>query len=330
MTFTIPNIFIAGKKAVALEVNENFNVIKNELNRQSENLNITSGLAEKTDTYVNGELKEELKNLIKTAKASFCVNSGNKNANGEADLLAIDSISPMRVIFKIGDGQTGNMPNVIYSNYKGEQSTRANLPAVNMTGKTDGTYNIFAKISGSPYALNNKIYRQTKRPEMLADDIWMDISTIPVRALQYNGVEDVEFNDVPLGQVTIKEGALNSTLTFPYNQNGFDVNSSSEIEINTNLSKSIAHIVMPDYSKGISKTMNVLHTAETDGFLLAFTYERNGQNNSINVNSISVWQGSINDGDGSNGTTIPIAKGNTFQINFSNGGTATFYPLIGA
>lgn len=330
MTFTIPNIFIAGKKAVALEVNENFSVIKNELNRQSENLNTASSLAEKTNTYVNGELKEELKNLIKTAKASFCVNSGNKNANGEADLLAIDSISPDRIIFKIGDGKEGNMANIVYSNYKGEQNTRASLPAVDMTGKANGTYNIFAKISGSPYALNNKIYRQTKRPEMLVDDVWMDISAIPVRTVQYNGVDDIEFNDVPLGQATIKEGALNSTLTFPYNQNGFDINSSSKIEINTALAKSIAHNVMPDYSKGVSKTIGTVHTAEVDGFLSAFTYQRNGWGNSINVNSICIWQGGINDGDGSAGTTIPIAKGNTFQVNFSNGGTAIFYPLIGA
>lgn len=87
MTFNIPNIFVAGRKAVAQDVNENFEAIKFELNRHSENLIENENSLEKTKEYMEDEFKKSLTDLIRVGETKFCLNSGRVGENGKNNSL---------------------------------------------------------------------------------------------------------------------------------------------------------------------------------------------------------------------------------------------------
>ena len=65
MSFNIPNVFIAGKKAIADEVNENFENIKDEINSHKSKITTLANSVDSFDKALNGGLKEELTLLIK-------------------------------------------------------------------------------------------------------------------------------------------------------------------------------------------------------------------------------------------------------------------------
>ncbi len=215
MTFTIPNIFIAGRKAIASEVNENFSAIKKELNRQGEELlENTNLLKEGSDLLAS--LSVEAKN--------FCINSGNVDSNGDSDLLKIDEFNSHKIIFKVGNGKSGNFCPITYRNYKRESAMQENLNTLDMTNKSDGTYMVFVTMEGETYALKSKIHINKIRPQLATDDIWIDTSVMPIYATKFDGYEDKEFNDVALGEVVITSGNIATLKTFNYNQNAYEVN----------------------------------------------------------------------------------------------------------
>lgn len=92
MTFTIPNIFVAGKKAVAYEVNENFNAVKEELNRQNDGIIENTTAIDEAKGYLEVELQEELTSISRASGGKFSVNSGNIDAQGNACLLSMPSL----------------------------------------------------------------------------------------------------------------------------------------------------------------------------------------------------------------------------------------------
>lgn len=318
MTFTIPNIFIAGKKAIAYDVNENFDVIKKELIKHSETLSETSLLLEKTREYIDEELREELINLVKLSKVNFCANFGNVDEQGNASLLAIDGINTMRIVFKVGDGEDKNLANLVYTNHNSEQTIRASLSPVEMNGKEDGTYNIFGKITGAPYALKNKIFKTKHRPELEINDIWLNTSCFPIKAVKFDGVKDVEFNDVPLGEATINKGELASVVTLPYNQNGYDVNIYTQEKNWTNAFPGNKYINLTIGASGAS------YTAPANGWYL-HTYSAFNQNNFCTfVNQNNQFSASYRDysngslGGAVPGCAIPCKKGDIIKHYYGN------------
>lgn len=85
-TYSVPNIFVAGTKASAEEVNANFSYIT---------------------TILDG---------MSAAKYPFCVNVGNRNSKGEEDLFSYNSAT---VTSKVG----GSYTNVTYTNGQGVPMT---------------------------------------------------------------------------------------------------------------------------------------------------------------------------------------------------------------
>jgi len=217
--------FIPGTKAKAQEVNANFSAVKDAINTKAsadgDNAR-TFNVATATDTThaVNkaqmDELSQEMTQKINGTSVRFCAKSGN-TTTGKADLF---SYSGMNVTAKVG----GSYPSLVISNYKGEFSTITAITTINMTGKTNGVYNVFVKSTGETYTLANTVYKQPDRPTMVDGDVWLNTSVEPISAIKYSGTSDVEFLDVPIGKITIASSAISAVETYPYNQNGYDVN----------------------------------------------------------------------------------------------------------
>jgi len=226
--------FIPGTKAKAQEVNANFSAVKDAINAKapaegdSTKAFSVAAAIDATHAISKAQLDAvalEMTQRFNGTSARFCAKSGNVTA-GVADLF---SYSGMSVTVKVG----GSYPSLVISNYKGEFTTLTSIDTINMTGKTNGVYNIFVKSTGEIYTLANTVYKQPKRPTMVDGDIWLNTSVEPMSAIKYSGNADVEFLDVPLGKITIASSAISSVETCPYNQNGYDVNASTFLKSTT-------------------------------------------------------------------------------------------------
>lgn len=80
-----------------------------------------------------------------------------------------------------------------------------------------GNYNVFASASGNAYILNNSTFYLPQTPTSAqANDIWLDTSTEPIKAKKYNGSSWQEFNDVPIGSITIVNGVITTVQNLPF------------------------------------------------------------------------------------------------------------------
>lgn len=217
--------FIPGTKAKAEEVNANFVTLKDAINTKAsqdgdstKTFNIANATAT-THAVSKQQMDEIVEDMTENVNATtdrFCAKSGN-TSSGNADLF---TYSGMNITLKVG----GVYQNLVISNASGTFSTITSVDTINMTGKSNGTYNIFVKPTGEGYVLANTIYRQMSRPTMVEGDIWLDTSVEPIKAIKYTGGADVEFLDVPIGKVTIASNAISSIETNRYNQNGYNIN----------------------------------------------------------------------------------------------------------
>lgn len=306
--------FVPGTKAKAQEVNANFSILKDAINLKAvksgdgtQNFSVANAT---TDLHAVNKrqmdaLSADFTTLINKGATKFCVKSGNVTG-GKGDLFSYDVL---RITPKIG----GAFADLVFADYEGTVTTISSTPSsISMTGKADGTYNIFIKPSGALYTLSNKIYRQPARPTMLDGDVWLNTSVEPLKAIKYDGTNDTVFLDIPLGKVTIASGAIVLLQTFQFNQNGYNINA------NTPSYKY-------DYANPINKSAGVNYTAESDGLVYACGTNTSttcvvtvdGMDYTIHVSSS---QGSVAAG------FLPIVKGQVYK--FSAGSLFRFIPLV--
>jgi len=260
--------FVPGTKAKAQEVNANFAALKEALDDKAAidgDSSQTFSVAEaSSDSHaVNksqlDDLSDDLTAEISKTGAKFCVKSGN-TASGEGYLF---SYSVLRITPLIG----GTYANLIISDYKGTQTTITSVDTISMSGKPDGDYNIFITPAGVLYTLDNTIYKQHARPTMLDGDVWLNTSVVPFSGIKYDGTNDNEFLDVPLGKVTVTSGAISAIETFTFNEDGNNVTSQTKLVSGTKIASSIPNFVMPDYTKGSGRAFYTVYQAAVDGYL---------------------------------------------------------------
>lgn len=263
--------FVPGTKAKAQEVNANFSAVKEAIatkaTAEGDSTQVFSVAEATEDTHAVNKsqldaLSETLTQKINAATERFCVKSGNVT-NGAGDLF---SYSGTTVTAKVG----GAYPNLVVANYKGEFKTITSLANLSVSGKTDGTYNLYVNLTATTpvlYTLANTIYKQKTRPTMNDGDVWFKTSVEPLSAIKYSGTTDAEFLDVPLGSVTILSGIITGIKTFPFNQNGFDVNTGTTVKAGTDLALSVSNLAMPNYANGVGKVWGNAYQAECDGYL---------------------------------------------------------------
>lgn len=307
--------FVPGTKAKADEVNSNFSILKDAINEKAtidgDSTQVFSVANATADTHaVNKSQLDDLSDAIKAevnkTGTKFCVKSGH-TTNGEGDLF---SSSVLQITPLVG----GTYGNLVIVDYKGTQTIISSAAQISMSGKPDGDYNIYINPNGVIYTSANKIYRQQARPTMSDGDIWFNTSVEPFNCIKYDGTNDNEFLDVPLGLVTIKNSAITVLKTFPFNQNGYDVNAQS------NEWAKVLPVIST--STGIDKAINVEHTAEACGIIL--NYLSGSTTSAITIDGATFgWSVS-------NSTTYTqwqISKGSVYK---AIGGTLTFYPSKGA
>ncbi len=335
---TIPHTFVAGTKAKASEVNENFIAVKDAIDKKAEDIGdplktfCVADAQEETQAISKGQLestKEEIANLISTKGCVYCLKSGN-TTNGKADLFGI---SDKTVTAKVG----GEYDDLVLVAIDGQLITKTSLNTISMIDKTDGTYNIFIPEEGDAYVCKNVIYIQQIPPiSPIADDIWLDTSLEPLIAKKYVNSAWETFTDIPAGKVKITSDSIESVETIPYNQNGYFVNLES-VKSQTELAKRITNLGMPDYTKGVSQSMDVTYTADRDGYLYyivatstntisLYVYD---ENNKV-VLFVNDWFNNENHMN-YNGF-YPLAKGDRYRLTGGSGRaprTVTFYPAKG-
>lgn len=306
--------FVPGTKAKADEVNANFSTLKDAIEEKAAidgDSSQTFAVANSTaDSHAVNKsqldyLSQNLTLEIKKAGTKFCVKSGY-TTDGKGDLF---SYSVLSVTPKIG----GTYGSLVISDYEGTQTIITSTSSFSMSGKPNGTYNIFIKPDGTIYTLSNKIYVQQARPSMSDGDVWLDTSVEPLNCVKYDGTNDNEFLDVPLGYVVISNSAITTLETFPFNQNGYDINS--------NTLKTFKY----DYANPVTKSTGVTYTAETDGLIFA-RHANINDTITVTIDGFSITLGwSSSQGSGSSGL-LPIAKGQTYL--FSGGDVHYFIPYV--
>lgn len=302
MTITNLNILQSGTVATVAPLNENFETIRVSINtiEQTEITNKT--FLENKITEVKNSSKE-----IISAGEVFCINNGPTTIDGAADIL---SFSGATLTFKTPFSGT---------NIDGERFEITTLANKTLSGYANGTYNIFVDKDGEIEILNNTIYRQIKQPTNTINNIWLDISQVPLKAKRYTSSGWETFLKVPIGSITISNSNITKAITFTYNQNGYNFNKVT-----------MPHVLFPpNYSKGVNKANDITYTAETYGWLYIY-YLGYSTNDSAKLTidgkefTISYVQflGSAY-GCGAS-TFIPINKGSTYKATKST--TFIFYP----
>lgn len=333
MTITLTT-FVPGTKAKADEVNANFTTLKNALDTKASIDGDSNQIFEVATGTENSHAvnKAQLTTLTNTLNAAidktgakFCARSGN-TTNGEADLFAI--LNSTKIVAKIA----GSYDNLVIADYLGTPNTISSAPAtIDLSGNADGTYNIFITTAGVVYILNNTIYKQPARPTMVVGDVWLNTSCEPFKCIKYSGSNDVAFSDVPIGRLTFKTNAITSLTTFPFNQNGYNITSQTQISSGSKLSASIASCIMPDYSKGSSQAFSTTYQAPTNGFI--FTSGRFSGTLYISYDNTNWTTLSIN-GFGDQGYAssafFPIAKNTYYKLTVGNvsGSSLIFFPCL--
>lgn len=322
--------FIPGTKAKAQEVNANFTALKDAVNEKAllhGDSALTFSVANATEVShaVNkGQLDNLSTNLtaeINKTGIKFCVKSGN-TSNGKGDLF---SYSVLTITPKIG----GAYPNLVFSDYRGVQTTITSAANISMSGKPDGAYNIFISPDDTFYTLNNTIYSQPARPTMLTGDVWFDTSVEPYNAIKYDGTNDIQFLDMPLGKATIANSLITAVETFPFTQNGNNVNTQTALKSGTNLAKSISNFAMPNYASGVTKCWATTYQADTDGYVyVCATFNSTLSVSTDNSTWHTVQYSNHNDQGFSGSSFVPIPKGIYYKATGGNCTSLVFYPCL--
>ena len=305
MTITNLNIFQSGTLASVTPVNENFETLRVAVNSVEQSVTSNRTYLDNKITEVNSTITNAV-NGAKTGGAIFCVNNGPVDENGEPCIL---NISATTLSFNVPFKATNINGNTLESDF---------ISSVSVSGYADGTYNVFVDLDGNTEVLNNTIDRQPKAPSGVLNNIWLDTSSTPLKAKRYTSEGWDDFLKIPLGYFVVENGTVTEVKTLRYNQNGYDVNSSSNFP-------------MPDYKKGVSKSNEVEYTAETSGWLYAYySGHFNSATASITIDGVSfnitmLYYLQTSCGSGA-GMFIPVAKGSVYT---GHGiGSFRFYPVI--
>lgn len=220
--FVVPNIFIAGTKAKAQEVNENFSSMQDELEKKAlkvgdkEQPFFVADAIEDNHAVSKSQVQTLVDNVKETTiakldseKLSLFAKSGNVDSDGNSYLI---SFSGMELNFLVG-----GLYKKLIGNIQGESVEISEISDFSMNGYADGTYNVFVDSEGEITVLENNVYIQPNEPEMVVNDVWVNTSAKPFEIKQYNGTGNVEFEKIWIGKVVVNESAISTVETLPFN-----------------------------------------------------------------------------------------------------------------
>ncbi len=319
MAYKIPYTFVPGTKAKANEVNSNFSKVAEYFTELNTGLSSTSLDVTDLQTKLN-----ESTQLLKEGRTKFCVNE----ASGTL-LTTASNIVYFNSSFTLTD-------------YKGNTSTISSVPAINCSSFNDGVHNIFVTTDGVTQHYKNTIYAQNAVPTSpLENDIWVNSSKEPIFVGKYDGSSWNEFLLVPVGSVEIENNSVKTLKIFPFNQNGYNINSNSVA-----VDGSLAHLKASgrgvissnsicDYSTSTTIVWNTLYTAATNGLLFVRGYLSDNKNFSVQIGTTSALGNTVaysylTDTNNTLQFIIPIPKDYYYKVTGSGSNIETkFYRLKG-
>lgn len=313
MTFQIPFTFIPGTKAKATEVNSNFSKIIEYLTE------LKDSILETADDF--SSLSDSLTQLS-SLRTRYSVNSSVSTLMTKNDTTVYFSSS-----FEITD-LAGNT--IIISG----------LPSKNLASYSNGTYNIFVDVDKNIDVLSGKIYKQSDEPSSPQEgDVWVDTSVEPLSVKKYTSGAFTSYTKVPIGSVVVESSIIKTLTIFPFNQNGYNVNTNTELEaanFSIEARSDIAHFSAIDYASAEAKDWGVTYQAAYDGYIFARGYLSNNQAFQIDVGptsslGVTAVYSKLTDTNNTLQFVLPISKGYYYKVSGSGSNSGTvFYPVVGA
>ena len=236
----IVNWFTSGKtdiKVKSIELAQDGGIINNGSLTQSGDLTVDGNIAATGNLNVDGVISGDgsgLTGVVSAAQVAytpFCVNSGFVNSNGNAGLFHYTAGDSTAIEFNVGDGTT--YPPITFTNAKGKTTTLNSINSYDLSQTDPGTYLVYLTENATAVTLSDngaKIYRQPTAPvSPQGTDIWLDTSKEGLTSYIRESGTWVEANIVVLGSVTVNNYKIQSAKSYPYNQNGYNINSLSSI-----------------------------------------------------------------------------------------------------
>lgn len=217
MSFNIPNTFVAGTKAKADEVNENFTSLQNEINKNAQTVADIKKDVEYIKNDFMDDIAAEVQMFSQAQKSKFSINSAHLAQDGKTpDIL--DDTEASVLAFKVG----GEYPVLIATNAAGESETFESIESISVASYVDGLYNIFLTSEGSVELYEASIYRSPDVPKSpVINDVWL-MTLEPWASYKYNGVSWVEYDGIPLGTVDISGGEIYEITNTEFNTQYLD------------------------------------------------------------------------------------------------------------
>ena len=223
-------------KVKSIEISENGGITNNGSFSQGGNLDVGGDLTVGGDISFDGVITGDgsgLTGVVSAAQVSytpFSVNSGNTDTDGNGDLIVTDD-SPTSIEFKVGDG-TGYKP-ITFTNAKGKTTTLEAINSYDLSQTDNGTYLVYITENATAVTLTSKdavIYHQKTAPTSPnPTDIWLDTSSEGLTSyIRQSGTWE-EINLVPIAQITVNNHIVQSAVTLPYNQNGYEINANTKV-----------------------------------------------------------------------------------------------------
>jgi hypothetical protein len=327
----IVNWLTSGKyniKVKNLEISQGGGITNNGSLTQNGDLTVTGDL-EVGSLKANGIIEgdgSKLYNLQTQGVQSFTpftVNSGNLN-NGNADLIQANAVTEGGVItkFTIDFLVSEEYGSIRATTADGDTFELAHLLSDELAANNTFYYFI-GRGQTAPVRLTDiTIFRQNTTPSGSINDVWLDTSTenLVCKKLSEAGIWE-KWDYVPLGKVVIADigtkSATATVTTFPYNQNGYSVNT-------------VNGVCFPDYSAGISITND--WTATDNGLIVASGHLTTNESWSVAVNSVTILSNATGGSSTHSDVRLNcfVKKGDVVTRSL-NGGDATlsltFYPL---
>jgi hypothetical protein len=224
------------------------------------------------------------------AYTPFTVNKGyidtteNSATYGQEILMEKDGSYPNIVNFKVPITATTS---------DGVTFTLEQLDDLNVDNYTDGTYIVCIKKNQQRAELKMGVYRQRLAPtdnSVPNNTLWLDTSTENIQCYEkLNNDWTTKYDGVPIGEVVVAGGEVDSVKTYHYNWNGYNIN----VQETTTMKQRPVVLIESWYADNINWSAK---QQQTDGY-------------EIYSNGLVVQYGRISWNDGESGTekTVPLA-----------------------
>lgn len=341
----IINWFTDGKteiKVKSVEISSDGGLINNGSTQQSGNVDVDGNITASGNITAGGVISGDGSGLYNLESAKmfpyvpWCVNSGNKDDEGNGDLISATSIVNDNVIigytiaFKVdNDTVYGKIGATTAS---GEHFFISSLQNDTISALNTETFYFLKKGELFTTKLENiKIFRQKIAPtgaDAVNNNIWLDTSSEVLVCKKYKDGVWEEWDYVPLGKV-VTAASLDTEptiTTFVFNQNEYNVNSYSEV-ITTIYDKATK---FPNYAGGYqvaysSNNTPVGWTATADGWIRGvFSSGMFSDDIWLRINNVDIVRGSRSGISFFVIGLLPIKKGDYVEVR--NGAVAYFYP----